>query len=72
MFYYVINSKNILIFFSDDFAIPELPTGQKLSFVLLSPWDDPFYMGLNAIEIFTKDGIRPEILNVIFFYRYII
>lgn len=54
--------------FSDNFVIPELPSGQHLAFILISPWNDPFYMGLNAIEIFTSNGIRPEILNVYLFF----
>lgn len=58
-------------FSNNVFTIPELPFGLKLNFILYSSWDDPFYMGLNAIEIFTKDGSRinvekvkfPKILN---------
>lgn len=46
------------------FSIPELPTGRELSFLLIAPWDDPFYMGLNAIEIFTDQGTRADVETV--------
>ncbi|KAI1708264.1 Protein KATNIP like protein [Ditylenchus destructor] len=48
----------------EDFAIPELPSGSEVSFVLISAWDDPFFMGLNAIEIFTDQGARADISNI--------
>nr|CAD2180943.1 unnamed protein product [Meloidogyne enterolobii] len=48
----------------DNFGeIPELPTGQTLRFELLSPWDDPTYIGLGRIEIFNSQGERPSIIN---------
>lgn len=51
-----------------DFIIPELPSGQVLRFELLGPWDDPKFMGLNAIEIFTSNGSTPEITKVRLFF----
>uniref|UniRef100_A0A914EGU0 KATNIP domain-containing protein n=1 Tax=Acrobeloides nanus TaxID=290746 RepID=A0A914EGU0_9BILA len=47
-----------------EFAIPELPSGEVLRFLLLSPWDDPFFVGLNAIEIFTNQGTRAEVKKI--------
>uniref|UniRef100_A0A915DN38 Ubiquitin-ribosomal protein eL40 fusion protein n=1 Tax=Ditylenchus dipsaci TaxID=166011 RepID=A0A915DN38_9BILA len=48
----------------EEFAIPELPSGISLCFVLLSAWDDPFFMGLNAIEVFTAEGARADVLSI--------
>lgn len=44
-----------------DFAIPELPQGKLLRFILLSSWDDPHFIGLGAIELFNAIGNRPLI-----------
>ncbi|KAH7714252.1 Protein K04F10.2 [Aphelenchoides avenae] len=46
------------------FSIPELPSGKELVFLLIAPWDDPFYMGLNAIEIFTDQGTRADVESI--------
>ncbi|CAG9534229.1 unnamed protein product [Cercopithifilaria johnstoni] len=43
------------------FAIPELPRGKLFRFVLCSSWDDPHFIGLNAIELFNAVGERPLI-----------
>src|SRR4051794_34562279 len=50
--------------FRDEFSIPELPIGIIMKFVLISPWDDPFFIGLNAIEIFTLKGTRAQVKSV--------
>jgi hypothetical protein len=54
----------ILPLLFSEFAIPELPSGQVLRFELLGPWDDPHLIGLNAIEMFTKTGLPPEVIKV--------
>uniref|UniRef100_A0A915C316 KATNIP domain-containing protein n=2 Tax=Parascaris univalens TaxID=6257 RepID=A0A915C316_PARUN len=46
---------------TEQFEIPELPCGRTLRFTLLSTWDDPHFIGLNTIEIFTADGQRPQV-----------
>ncbi|VDK73915.1 unnamed protein product [Onchocerca ochengi] len=43
------------------FAIPELPRGELFRFILCSSWDDPHFIGLNAIELFNAVGERPQI-----------
>uniref|UniRef100_A0A915PT46 KATNIP domain-containing protein n=1 Tax=Setaria digitata TaxID=48799 RepID=A0A915PT46_9BILA len=43
------------------FAIPELPRGKLIRFVLCNSWDDPHFIGLNAIELFNSIGDRPQI-----------
>jgi hypothetical protein len=50
--------------FREEFTIPELPSGNELCFVLVAPWDDPFYVGLSGIEIFTEKGTRAPIDSV--------
>uniref|UniRef100_A0A7E4VNG0 DUF4457 domain-containing protein n=1 Tax=Panagrellus redivivus TaxID=6233 RepID=A0A7E4VNG0_PANRE len=39
-------------------SIPELPSGKKLRFILLYPWDDPMFIGISALEIFAATGER--------------
>lgn len=46
------------------FEIPELPEGDRLSFHLIENWGDPFYFGLNGIEIFNDHGVRVNIVKV--------
>ena len=36
--------------------IPELPSGQELTIVILSTWGDKYYVGLSSIEVFTASG----------------
>uniref|UniRef100_A0A1I7VML8 DUF4457 domain-containing protein n=1 Tax=Loa loa TaxID=7209 RepID=A0A1I7VML8_LOALO len=43
------------------FAIPELPRGELVRFILCSSWDDPHFIGLNTIELFNAIGERPRI-----------
>ncbi|XP_034248598.1 protein KIAA0556-like isoform X2 [Thrips palmi] len=47
-----------------DFIIPELPSGSKLTIDVLSTWGDRHYLGLNGIELFTSDGLPPEVAHI--------
>ncbi|KAK3907893.1 Katanin-interacting protein [Frankliniella fusca] len=49
---------------TQDFIIPELPSGSKLTIDILSTWGDRHYLGLNGIELFTKDGLPPQIARI--------
>ncbi|GJQ72137.1 hypothetical protein Trydic_g3231 [Trypoxylus dichotomus] len=46
---------------ADDFIIPVLPSGKILLITILSTWGDKYYVGLNGIDVFDKDG---NIINV--------
>uniref|UniRef100_A0A914YSU0 KATNIP domain-containing protein n=1 Tax=Panagrolaimus superbus TaxID=310955 RepID=A0A914YSU0_9BILA len=46
------------------FTIPELPSGKVLKFILLYPWDDPFYIGISALEIFSQCGKRVKVAEI--------
>ncbi|KDO32656.1 hypothetical protein SPRG_02357 [Saprolegnia parasitica CBS 223.65] len=38
-------------------AIPTLPRGRTLVFEWLTTWGDPYYVGLNGIDVFTETGV---------------
>jgi hypothetical protein len=42
--------------FSEYFVIPNLPTGTKIEFNILSTWGDMNYVGLTGIEVFNIEG----------------
>ena len=44
--------------------IPTLPSGQILSFEILSTWGDPYYVGCSGIEIFNSEGNPVDIPDV--------
>jgi len=46
---------------SNSFMIPELPKGKIITFDILSTWEDPHYVGLCGIEIFTSEGMPLKI-----------
>ena len=50
--------------FSDKFVIPNLPSGQKLHFNILSTWGDMNYVGLAGIEIFDSEGRPVKVENI--------
>lgn len=45
-----------LSLFNRDFIIPNLPTGQKVDFNILTTWGDMNYVGLTGIEIYDSKG----------------
>ncbi|KAL6731378.1 hypothetical protein Aduo_002250 [Ancylostoma duodenale] len=49
---------------NEHFEIPELPSGKILRLELLSNWGDDTFVGLNAVEIFTEYGKRPEVAKI--------
>jgi hypothetical protein len=46
------------------FVIPELPSGKVIEINILSTWGDPFYVGLNGIEMFDRTGHVITLNNV--------
>ncbi|XP_039251765.2 katanin-interacting protein-like [Styela clava] len=49
---------------SEDFEIPTLPQGLRLTFNIRSTWGDVHYTGLNGIEIFDSEGNPVEISKI--------
>lgn len=47
--------------FTEDFIMPNMPSGQKLHFTIHSTWGDVNYVGLTGIEIFDSDGKQVNI-----------
>ncbi len=43
---------------SQDYEVPLLPRGHVFKFSLLATWGDPYYVGLNAIELYDAHGKR--------------
>jgi protein JBTS26 len=48
----------------EDFTIPELPYGQNLVINIRTTWGDKHYVGLNGIEIFSKNGQPVSVAKV--------
>ena len=48
----------------EEFAIPELPSGQELIIHILSTWGDHHYVGLNGLDVFTSTGEQALIEKV--------
>ena len=46
---------------AEEFEIPELPTGQLISLIIVSNWGNAGLVGVNGVELFDKEGerIRP-------------
>ncbi|XP_022092559.1 protein KIAA0556-like isoform X2 [Acanthaster planci] len=49
---------------SDEFEIPLLPMGQRLTINIRTTWGDKHYIGLNGIEIFKSDGEPVNIVEI--------
>ncbi|XP_038048296.1 katanin-interacting protein-like [Patiria miniata] len=49
---------------SDEFEIPLLPMGQRLTINIRTTWGDKHYVGLNGIEIFKSDGEPVNIVEI--------
>lgn len=52
------------LFACSTFTIPELPSGDVMEMEFLSTWGDPFYVGLNGIDLFCNNGERAPVKEV--------
>uniref|UniRef100_H2YAI6 KATNIP domain-containing protein n=1 Tax=Ciona savignyi TaxID=51511 RepID=H2YAI6_CIOSA len=48
----------------DEFEIPLLPCGKNLTINIHTTWGDKHYVGLNGIEVFSKDGCLAKISKI--------
>jgi len=53
-----------------DYVTPQIPSGMSLNIRLLSNWGDPFYIGLDGIEILDSQGNVLDLNNNQFFATY--
>ena len=57
-------------FYSDErFQLPVLPKGKELILNIKSTWGDSHYVGLNGIEVFTKEGTLAKVKAVFQYFK---